>query len=380
VVLTIRKIGSGRAGDYSAYLAGRADSEREAWRERQGDYYTGSGEDGTPDAAGIWHGDASALAALGVDAGATVERDELARALRGLRADTGETLRRPGANGVVNSHDLTMGTPKSVSVLWAQSGPERRAAIEQAAREAAEVTVRYMAFTTDCIQRRTERGERVWEPARGVASAHFVHHTARRASSASVPDPHLHVHCVVVAVERSDGRIVTPNQAAWVRHGREGGAYFRSELASRLLELGLEIEPGTGKQGRYFEVAGVPSEVRERFSGRSHEVEAAYAEFVARYGRAPVEGELSDLAAKSRERKGPETVAEIDPYWRAVAAEHGFNAATSERLWGRGIEHANPEQEQVREWFTAELAARIEAQGATVRMREARAMAYELSA
>jgi hypothetical protein len=173
-VLTIRKIGSGQAGDYSAYLAGRAQDERDAWQATQGDYYTGSDGD-APDAAGIWRGDASTLSALGVELDAVVQREELARALRGLRSDNGERLRRPGANGVVNSHDLTMGAPKSVSVLWAQSNGERRAAIEQAVRDAAESTVRYMALTTGCVQRRTDDGKRVWEPARGVASAHFVH-------------------------------------------------------------------------------------------------------------------------------------------------------------------------------------------------------------
>lgn len=377
-MLTVRKIGSGQAGDYSAYLAGRADVEREAWKAQRGDYYTGPGDDGAPDAAGNWRGDASVLDALGVSPDAVVQHEELARALRGLRADNGEVLRRPGANGVVNSHDLTMGAPKSVSVLWAQSSAERRAAIEQATREAAEATVRYMALTTGCVQRRVESGERVWEPARGVASAQFVHHTARRASAAEVPDPHLHVHCVVVAVERSDGRIVTPNQAAWMRHGREGGAYFRSELASRLLELGLEIESGTGRQGRFFEVAGVPREACERLSGRTREVESAYADFVARYGRAPVEVELADLAAKSRERKGPETVADIDPYWRAVAAEHGFDQAAATRLWGHTVERT--QRETARKAVERELLACVERQGATVRSREVRAMAYEASA
>jgi conjugative relaxase-like TrwC/TraI family protein len=375
-VLTVRKIGSLQAGDYSGYLTGRADTEREAWQAQRGDYYTGPAE-GATDAAGLWRGDASALAALGVEQDTVVGRDALARALRGQRADTGEQLRRPGANGVVNSHDLTMGVPKSVSVLWAQSTSERRAAIEQVTREAAEQTVRYMALTTACVQRRTETGERVWEPARGVVAAYFVHHTARRASSADVPDPHLHVHCVVVGVERSDGKLVTPNQAAWVRHGREGGAYFRSELASRLVELGLSIEHGTGKQRRYFEVEGVPREARERLSGRTREVEAARAEFVARYGRLPVDGELADLAIKSRQRKGPETVAEIEPYWRAVAAEHGFDAAAASRVWQHSMQlDAAKAHEQV----AHELVERVAAQGATVRTRELRATAYELGA
>lgn len=375
-MLTVRKIGSMQAGDYSGYLTGRADDEREAWQAQRGDYYTGPA-DGASDAAGLWRGDASALAALGVEQDAAVSRDALARALRGQRADTGEQLRRPGANGVVNSHDLTMSVPKSVSVLWAQSTPERRAAIEQATREAAEQTVRYMALTTACVQRRTETGERVWEPARGVAAAYFVHHTARRARAADVPDPHLHVHCVVVGVERSDGRLVTPNQAAWVRSGREGGAYFRAELAKGLIELGLEIEHGTGKQGRYFEVEGVPGEVCERLSGRTREVEAARAEFVARYGRLPVDAELADLAIKSRQRKGPETVAEIEPYWRAVAAEHGFDAAAASDVWGRSMQL---DTAKAREQVAQELVERVAAQGSTVRTRELRAMAYEAGA
>lgn len=375
-MLTIRKIGSMQAGDYSGYLAGRAHDEQEAWRAQHGDYYTGPAE-GAPDAAGLWRGDASVLTALGVEQDAVVERKALARALRGQRADTGEQVRRPGPNGVVNSHDLTMGVPKSVSVLWAQSSAERRAAIEQATREAAEATVRYMALTTQCVQRRTDSGERVWEAARGVGAAYFVHHTARRASAAQVPDPHLHVHCVVVGVERSDGQLVTPNQAAWVRSGREGGAHFRADLATRLLDLGLELESGTGKHGRFFEVVGVPREVCDRLSGRTQEVEAAFTAFVARYGRLPVEGELADLAVKSRERKGPETVAEIEPYWRAIAAEHGFDLDAVARLWGRPVAR---DAATVRDHVGEELVARIERQGATVRSREARAMAYELGA
>ncbi len=369
-MLTVRKIGSGNAAGYSQYLTGRADDEREAWHER-GDYYTGDG------AAGEWHGDTSTLDALGVTPGAHVEREQLARALRGERADSGEQLRRPGANGVVNSHDLTMGAPKSVSVLWAQSDGEQRAAIEQALKDAAEATVRYMALTTPCVQRRTESGERVWEPARGVASAHFVHHTARATSANVIPDPHLHVHCVVVAAERSDGRIVTPNQAAWMRHGREGGAYFRAELASRLREHGLEIEAGSGKGSRFFEVAGVPAELCDRLSGRSREVDAKRAQFVRQYGRLPRDQELADLAIKSRERKTAHTVAELDPYWRSVCAEHGFDRRAARGVW----QHSRtPTRENAARIVAERLPALIAEHGATVRTREVRAMAYELSA
>lgn len=71
-MLTLRKIGSGSAAGYSLYLAGRADDEHEAW-QIQGYHYTGDG------AAGEWIGDASTLAALGVEQGREVERAALAR-------------------------------------------------------------------------------------------------------------------------------------------------------------------------------------------------------------------------------------------------------------------------------------------------------------
>ena len=65
-MLTVRKIGSTQAGDYSGYLTQRADDEREAWDAQRGDYYTGPA-DGSTDTAGLWRGDASTLDALGVD-------------------------------------------------------------------------------------------------------------------------------------------------------------------------------------------------------------------------------------------------------------------------------------------------------------------------
>lgn len=368
-MLTVRKIGSVQAADYSAYLVGRADDEQHAWRER-GDYYTGE------HAAGEWAGDEPALSQLGVQGGERVERDQLAQALRGRTVD-GAPLRVAGANGVVNSHDLTFGCPKSVSVLWAQSSAEQRILIETAARDAADHAVRYMATTTPCVQRRVGRRERVWEPARGVAHAQFVHHTARSTRDGSIPDPHLHVHCVVVAVERSDGRIVTPNQAAWMRHGREGGAYFRAELADRLMELGLEVQPETGKGGRFFELAGVPVSVCEQLSGRSREVEVQRARFVREYGRQPRERELADLAIKSRERKVSHTAAELEPYWDAVCAEHGFDRAAAHGLWTREREL---DPAHARAVVAERLPEVVAERGATLRTREVRAAAYELSA
>lgn len=47
------------------------------------------------------------------------------------------------------------------------------------------------------------------------------------------------------------------------------GAFYRSALAQELSERGYTINSGTGKEGRYFEIAGVPDGLTEAFSARS---------------------------------------------------------------------------------------------------------------
>ena len=81
------------------------------------------------------------------------------------------------------------------------------------------------------------------------------------------------------------------------------GAYYRSALAHQLSERGYAIEAGTGKQGRYFEIAGVPQGLLEAFSARSREVARAAERFRAKWGRAPERGELRRLKLENRKAK-----------------------------------------------------------------------------
>ena len=74
------------------------------------------------------------------------------------------------------------------------------------------------------------------------------------------------------------------------RPARELGAHYRALLAYELAERGYEITRATGKDGKYFELAGVPEELRAAFSGRSREVARAAERFRARTGREPHRG------------------------------------------------------------------------------------------
>lgn len=65
------------------------------------------------------------------------------------------------------------------------------------------------------------------------------------------------------------------------RGAREVGAFYRSALAQELAEQGYAIEQGTGKDGKYFEIAGVPRGLIEDSSGRHREVARAAERFRA---------------------------------------------------------------------------------------------------
>ena len=162
------------------------------------------------------------------------------------------------------------------------------------------------------------------ERAKDLISAEYRHTTARGVSGAAVPDPQLHSHVVISGAVREDGRLVAVAPRPIFRAKRELGAYYRSALAHELTESGFVIRSATGKDDRYFEIEGVPESLREAFSGRSREVARLAERFRARYGRAPLPGELRHLKLENRRAKQLTTRGDLDRAWRETGERHGF--------------------------------------------------------
>ena len=141
---------------------------------------------------------------------------------------------------------------------------------------------------------------------------------------AIAPDPQLHSHVVVTSAVREDERIVAVASRPIFRSAREVGAFYRSALAHELSQRGYEMNAGTGKEGRYFEIAGVPQALIEAFSARSREVAAAAERFRAKWGRAPERGELRRLKLENRKAKLPVTRTDLQRVWDEKAARHSF--------------------------------------------------------
>ena len=263
-------------------------------------------------------------------------------------------MRRAGADGGRGGGiDGVFSAPKSVSTTWALADPWQREQIEQAHTNAVEQAVAYMRENVGVVRRRYG-GEVMEEPAKDLIAVEYRHTTARGVSGADAPDPQLHSHVVITSAVREDDRIVAVGSRPVFRAAGEVGAFYRSALAQELADQGYPIEQATGKDGKYFEIAGVPEELRDAFSGRSREVARAADRFRARYGRAPERGELRDLALENRRAKKLTNRADLENVWRDTASRYGFGPDEALRLLAgeRARPAVRPVEDRIEERLT----------------------------
>lgn len=393
VVLTVAKVSAGGGGAYAQYLDGRTRAPE------QGDYYLRDGE--RVEAPGRWVLGPDGAAALGVNPHAPVDGDEFRAVMAVRHPVSGEQLRRVGANGeAVVAIDATFSAPKSVSAVWALASPEVRSAIELAQERAVDRALEHARGVVPMVRRRVDSETVVRELPREVLASSWQHTTAR-AVEGRAPDPQLHSHVLVHGALRSDGRVVAVESRAWMVHQREIGAAYRSQLAMELKAMGFEVERGTGRGGRYFELAGVPDGLRERWSSRHHQVaeaierrlaekRAALEQLIQAGGpEAQAAGERLDalvrsgrlmpaeerrFALSSRAAKGGlATAGDLDLEWWQTAVEYGFDARSVAAL----LEHGRERQPALGVDLDRVVLGGLTEFDATFAAREARAVAFE---
>jgi conjugative relaxase-like TrwC/TraI family protein len=366
-VVTAASIPADRASGYAQYL------ESKTVEHEHGAYYlTPDGEMTEP--SGRWLADPETLQQLGITTGQVVDGDDFLALMEGRHPGTGEWVRREGAGGGRGGGiDVTFSAPKSVSVVWALTDPWQREGIEEAHARAVERSMAYLREQVPVVRRRYS-GQVVEEPARDVIAAEYRHTTARGVTASQAPDPQLHSHVVITGAIREDDRIVAVASRPVFRAAREIGAFYRSALADELASQGYEIEQNTGKDGKYFEIQGVPRELCEAFSGRSREVARAAERFRARYGRAPERGELRNLALENRATKTLITRPDLERAWQDTGYEHAFDADHAVRLIAFNEPHRHDQTVEDR------IEARLVEHKAIFEAKELRAVALEQTA
>lgn len=259
---------------------------REYFRQHlvQGDYHR-QGQT----VAGHWFGRGAER--LGLSAGTAVGEAAFARLCDNQHPLTGEklTVRKRQKDHRV-FYDFTVSAPKSVSILALLVGDRRLIAAHDEACRAALGQMEQVAATR--VRRGGQDSERVTGE---LVAATFRHDTSRAL------DPQLHTHFVVFnatwdPVENRWKALQTSRMFDQMTFYTE---VYRSELARRLRGLGYALH--STEHG--FEIAGVSTEIRGRFSKRRQAIQKAELELAGRLGQPLSNNARATLAHTSRPAK-----------------------------------------------------------------------------
>ena len=226
--------------------------------------------------------------------------------------------------------DLTLSLSKSVSIFHASLGENARLAREAGDADGERYWSGLVAEVDEMIMQAVHAGfgyfqreagytrtgshsKRVngretgqWHEA-DLAVAHWLQHTSRDG------DMQLHVHSQIAHVARTgkDGKWRAPDSLGYGEHAGAVAAITAQHLEEALTaRFGLEWAPR--EDGNGFEIKGIAQEMMDLFSSRRRAITADVREraarFEERYGRAPSQRELAQLAQASNfaTRKGKE--------------------------------------------------------------------------
>ena len=292
----------------------------------EGGYYAAAG--GDRDAArakaaehrlaSAWHG--QALAALGLKAGQKVSAGTFETILRGHVPGTNIRLgrKRDGKHEHRPGFDITFSAPKSVSLaalLPTRKHPRGDRGVLRCHDEAVKATLDWIEETK--LQTRgydPATGRRPRVKGHGMAAALFRHIASRNL------DPQLHTHAVVANMTRDgEGRWKSVEPTELHRNAILFGAYYRDQLARRLIAKGYSVVPAMAGRMQSFEIAGYDQRVRNAFSTRRRQILTWLDE--QGWDRGQAAAQIAALA--TRKRKAEPLHAMLRTIWAARAEELG---------------------------------------------------------
>src|ERR1700726_3551293 len=298
---------------------------REAVAQQQIEYYTARGE-----LPGRWTGPGAEV----LDLRGEVTDTDFAAVLSGTHPHTGEDLGKHWRRETVVAFDVTVSTPKDVSILYALGDERTRSTILRIHGEGVQAAAEYLQVSAGWA-RQYNPDTKTTEAVRAkLVMPQFVHRTARPVTDPTTGtvtvDPQLHTHITVPTwVQRPDGSWSQLHSEPLYQHAAAAGAIAQAEWRDRLVrELGMStVVDGKG----CFSVVGITTAQRREFSRRSLQIDAAAAAYdvTTRAGR-----EVATLDT----REGKHEVAATEDLferWRERAASVGLDGETVQTLFGR---------------------------------------------
>jgi conjugative relaxase-like TrwC/TraI family protein len=220
-------------------------------------------------------------------------------------------------------YDATFSAPKSVSIQAFIGGDARLIA----AHETAVTEALRELETFACHQ--DGRGINKRYVASGQIAAAIFRHGESRAL-----DPHLHSHAFIfnITQDTAGPRLLALESSNIFERARYLTEVYRNALAREVQGLGYAIE----RREHGFELAGVSSDLLERFSKRAKERDALIATREAELGRELTRDEIAVLVRENRAKKQYE-LTPVDVRQRQFAQVNGAERRQLDALRKKGM-------------------------------------------
>lgn len=260
------------------------------------DYY-GEGQE----KAGQWHGKTAKMLGLS----GQIEQADFNALCDNLDPRTGNQLTARHNDNRTIGYDFNWHVPKGVSLAYAIGGDKR---IEQVfARSVEETMLEIEAAAKTRVRGRGRDENRITG---NLAWGQFIHTTARPNDQGEV-DPHLHAHCFVFNATWDDKE--NRFKAGQFRDLKRDARFFEARMHARLAkhlreDLGYSIR----RDGKSWDIDGIPQATKRKFSQRTQEIESLAAEL----GIDDPDRKAA-LAAETRNTKvNCQTFPELQKRWR----------------------------------------------------------------
>lgn len=264
---------------------------------------------------GLWLGFGARY--LGLN-NSVVKKDSYLRIMQGFSTRGEKLVMNAGEETRRCAWDLTVSSPKSVSLAWAAGIVDTQEKIREAEDEAIKKVVEFLEGKA-AYTRRGSKGAR-HEKVEGLLIAQFEHCSNREQE----PQRHRHLLCCNAA-PRIDGSWGSIDSRYLYRWKMAAGAIFRAELADQLRQIGFLVEP----DGDSFSIVGVDKNICDKFSTRSQQIKGELNKRGIRTSSSKIG---SRFKLTTRKHKANVDHNELRETWREDLAALGFGDEYVENL------------------------------------------------
>lgn len=261
---------------------------------------------------------------LGVVQGSPVRAADFDLLCEGCDTSGRKRVKTPAFKHRALGVDITLSSPKAVSVLYAAGDDELRKTIAEAEDAAVEATIRLIETEIPLARRGKDGSRREFAD---IVLAKWTHSEARPEAHAdgtvlASVQRHHHLCIPSICVRKSDFTFGAIDTAGGIRSWKKalGGAY-RLQLATELEQRGFAIERAEGDWR--WTVAAVPDAVCKYFSARRSAIETELAKAGLTSGEAPAAAMA--ITRKSRRAKDHVHAADRITRWQDAIRELGFD-------------------------------------------------------